>query len=253
MPGVEGRVALVTGASRGIGLVTAQLLLEKGARVMGVARSESDLASSGLPHFVAADLSTVEGCQRAVEETLQTFGGRIDILVCNHGLGSAHERPLHEQSCDVFFDSMKVNLEGPFHLTRLVMPHMVAQTYGRMVYTSSTAALEAEPGAVGYNTSKAALCGLMRSVCLDGGIYNITANAVLPGWVRTEMAETSARAEADQRHTSSDAIWKERAALYSAQRVVTPHEVAHTILFLSSDESSGVSGESIRVSLGCPL
>lgn len=80
----------------------------------------------------------------------------------------------------------------------------------------------------------------------------MTANAVLPGWVKTEMADRSAKAEAKQRGMTKEQVWNERAALYPPKRVVTPEEVAHTILFLASEESSGVSGESIRVSLGCP-
>ena len=93
----------------------------------------------------------------------------------------------------------------------------------------------------------------MRSVCQDGGPYGVTANAVLPGWVRTEMAERSAEAEAKEKGVTKEEIWKERSALYPPKRVVTPEEVAHTILFLASEESSGISGESIRVSLGCPF
>lgn len=251
MPGVMERVVLITGASRGIGLATANLLVSNGARVMAVARTESDLAASGLPHTVIADLSTLEGCRHAFEETMRQLGP-IDVLVCNHGIGSAHERPLHQTEFGTFQNSMRTNLEGPFYLTRLVMPYMVERKYGRCVYTSSTAAIDAEQAAVGYNVSKAGLCGLMRSVCIDGGPYNITANAVLPGWVRTAMAEESALAEATAKGVTAEEVWEERAALYPPKRVVTPEEVAHTILFLASEESSGVSGESIRVSLGCP-
>ena len=90
----------------------------------------------------------------------------------------------------------------------------------------------------------------MRSVALDGGAYGITSNAVLPGWVRTEMAERSAREEAKDRRLTVDQVWEERAALYPPGRVVTPEEVAETIAFLASEESSGVSGEAIRVALG---
>jgi len=90
----------------------------------------------------------------------------------------------------------------------------------------------------------------MRSVAVDGGPYGITSNAVLPGWVRTEMAERSARQEAKDRGINTDQVWKERAALYPPGRVATPQEVAEMIAFLASEESSGVSGEAIRVALG---
>jgi NAD(P)-dependent dehydrogenase (short-subunit alcohol dehydrogenase family) len=90
----------------------------------------------------------------------------------------------------------------------------------------------------------------MRSVAQDGGQHGITSNAVLPGWVRTEMAENSAKAEAKERGITVEEVWVERAKLYPPGRVVTPLEVAEVIAFLASEESSGVSGEAITVALG---
>jgi 3-hydroxybutyrate dehydrogenase len=250
MAGVSGRVALVTGAGRGIGLATAHLLAARGARVMGVARSSAELQASGLD-YVVADLGTRSGCEAAVAATVERLGP-VEILVCNHGLGSAHERVIWEQPPEVWEQTMRINLEGPYHLSRLVMPAMVQAGYGRMVYVSSTAGLIAEHAGSAYNTSKSGLLGLMRSVAADGGAHGITANAVLPGWVRTEMAERSARAEAARRGISADQVWQERDALYRPGRVATPQEVAEMIAFLAAEESSGVSGESIRVALGSP-
>jgi NAD(P)-dependent dehydrogenase (short-subunit alcohol dehydrogenase family) len=127
---------------------------------------------------------------------------------------------------------------------------MIEQNYGRLVFTSSTAGQIAEYAGSAYNSSKHGLLGLMRSVARDAGPHGVTANAVLPGWVRTQMAETSARAEAKQRKVTPEAVWAERAALYPQGRVVTPEEVAAVIAFLASEESSGVSGEAITVALG---
>jgi NAD(P)-dependent dehydrogenase (short-subunit alcohol dehydrogenase family) len=90
----------------------------------------------------------------------------------------------------------------------------------------------------------------MRSVAQDAGPHGVTSNAVLPGWVRTEMAEISAEAEAKQRGITTDKVWAQRAAIYPAGRVVTPEEVAEVIAFLASEESSGVNGEAITVALG---
>ena len=248
MAGVEKRVALVTGAGRGIGRATAELLAARGARVLAVSRSESELAALGLAYTVA-DLGTPEGCERAVAETEDRLGP-VDILVCNHGLGSAHERVIWEQQPEAWNESMRINLDGPFHLSRLVTRGMVERGYGRLVYTSSTAAKAAEFAGSAYNSSKAGLLGLMRSVAQDAGPHNVTSNAVLPGWVRTEMAERSARAEAQQRGVTVQEIWAERDALYPPGRVVTPQEVAEVIAFLVSEESSGVNGEAITVALG---
>ncbi len=248
MPGVENRVALVTGAGRGIGRAVAELLGSRGAKVMAVARTASELESTGFP-YVSADLGTRAGCEQAIAHT-ESCLGPVDILVCNHGLGSAHERVLWEQSDETWRKTMQINLDGPFYLTRRVMGSMVERGYGRLVYVSSTAGIVAEHAGSAYNSSKTGLLGLMRSAAMDGAAHGITANAVLPGWVRTEMAERSARAEAERRDISTEQVWREREALYLQGRVATPAEVAGMIAFLASEESSGVNGESIKVALG---
>jgi len=251
MAGVEGRVALVTGGGRGIGRVTAELLASRGAHVMCVARSKHELEKTGFEYSLA-DLGTSEGCAHAVADAEKRLGP-VEILVCNHGMGSAHERVVWEQDPDVWSETMRVNLDGPFHLSRLVLKGMAERQYGRIVFTSSTAGLVAEHAGSAYNSSKHGLLGLMRSVALDGGSHGITSNAVLPGWVRTEMAERSARQEAEDRDISTDQVWQERAALYPPGRVATAQEVAEMIAFLASEESSGVSGEAIRVALACQI
>ncbi len=248
MPGVEGRVALVTGAGRGIGRTTAELLASRGAQVFCVARSKQQLIDVGLPYTVA-DLGTPQGCALAVQNAEKRLG-QIEILVCNHGVGSAHERVTWEQEAEVWAETMRINLDGPFHLSRLVLKGMTERGYGRVIYTSSTAGIVAEHAGSAYNSSKHGLIGLMRSVAQDGGEFGVTSNAVLPGWVRTEMAERSASQEAGDRGITTDQVWKERAALYPAGRVATAREVAEVIAFLASEESSGVSGEAIRVALG---
>jgi len=248
MAGVEGRVALVTGAGRGIGRVVAEILTARGARVMAVARSADELAALGLEYAVA-DLGAYEGCARAVAETENRLGP-VEIFVCNHGIGSALERVIWEQDPELWSETMRINLDGPFHLSRLITAGMVERGYGRVVYTSSTAGQFAEYAGSAYNSSKHGLLGLMRSVAQDAGPHGVTSNAVLPGWVRTEMADRSAEAEAEKRRITADEVWAERAAIYPPGRVVTPGEVAEVIAFLASEESSGVNGEAITVALG---
>lgn len=248
MAGVEGRVALITGGGRGIGRAAAETLASRGAKVMCVARTERELVEVGLEYSVA-DLGTPDGCAQAVADTEQRLGP-IEILVCNHGIGSAHEQVVWEQSPEVWSETMRVNLDGPFYLSRLVLRGMIERRYGRIVYTSSTAGLVAEHAGSAYTSSKHGLLGLMRSVAQDAGAYGVTSNAVLPGWVRTEMAERSALQEAKDRGITPTQVWQERDALYSAGRVATAQEVAEMISFLVSEEASGVSGEAIRVALG---
>ncbi|MCP4691146.1 MAG: SDR family oxidoreductase [Desulfobacterales bacterium] len=248
MPGVEGRVALVTGAGRGIGRAAAELLASRGARIMAVARSENELRTLGMD-YVAADLGSSDGRALAVRETRERLGP-VEILLCNHGVGSAHERVIWEQDPELWRETMRINLDGPYFLSREVVKDMIEQDYGRLVFTSSTAGQVAEYAGSAYNSSKHGLLGLMRSVALDAGPHGVTSNAVLPGWVRTAMAETSAEVEAARRGVTPDEVWAERAALYPAGRVVTPEEVAEVIAFLASEESSGVNGEAITVALG---
>lgn len=248
MPGVEGHVALVTGAGRGIGRETAELLATRGALVMAVSRSKNELKTLGLD-YVVADLGHPEGCALAVKETHDRLGP-VSILVCNHGIGSAHERLVWEQDPAVWQETMRINLDGPFYLSQLALKDMIKIGYGRMVFTSSTAGQVAEYKGSAYTSSKHGLVGLMRSVAQDAGRHGVTSNAVLPGWVRTEMAEKSAKTEAKQRGITTDEVWEERAALSPAGRVVTPGEVAEVIAFLSSEEASGLNGEAITIALG---
>ncbi len=245
---MKGRVALVTGGGRGIGREVASLLATAGARVMIVARSESELSAVGLD-YVAADLGTAEGCAQAVCETERRLGP-IDLLVVNHGIGSAHERLIWEQDPAVWRETMRINLDGPFELARLTVGGMTRRGYGRLVFTSSTAGEKAERSGSAYSASKHGVIGLARAVAQDAGPFGVTSNAVLPGWVRTEMAERSAKAEAERRAVSVDQVWRERAALYPQNRVLEPREVAEVIAFLCSDAAGGINGEAITVALG---
>lgn len=245
---MNAKVALVTGAGRGIGREAALLLSAAGARVMAASRSASELAATGLD-YIAADLGTREGCARAVFETEQRLGP-IDVLVVNHGIGSAHERLIWEQDPEVWRETMRINLDGPFELARLTTAGMCKRGYGRLVFTSSTAGEKAERSGSAYTASKHGVIGLARAIAQDAGPFGVTSNAVLPGWVRTEMAERSAKTEAERRRITVEEVWSERAAIYPQKRVLEPVEVARVIAFLCTDAAGAVNGEAITVALG---
>jgi NAD(P)-dependent dehydrogenase (short-subunit alcohol dehydrogenase family) len=251
---VRGRVAIVTGAGRGIGRATALALAERGARVFGVARSEdelADLARAAPVEVYAESVATQAGCERIVEEARRRLGP-VEILVNNAGIGSGHERAIWEQDPAVWRETMAVNLDGPFFLTRLVAADMKELGFGRIVMVSSTSGEIGAPRMPAYTASKHGLMGLMRAVAHDLAPFGATCNAVLPGWVRTEMAERSAALTAERRGVTVEEIWVERAAAYPVNRVVTPEEVAAAIVFLASDEASGINAEGITVALGGP-
>jgi len=245
---MSGRVALVTGGGRGIGREAALLLAAAGARVMVVSRTTTELADVGLD-FVAADLGTMEGCAAAVLETERRLGP-VELLVVNHGIGSAHERLIWEQDPAVWRETLRVNLDGPFELARLTVGGMCKRGFGRVVFTSSTAGEKAERAGSAYTASKHGVIGLARAIAQDAGAFGVTSNAVLPGWVRTAMAERSAKADAERRAVSVEQVWRERAAIYPQNRVLEPREVAQVIAFLCSDAAGGINGEAITVALG---
>ncbi|HEU0195484.1 MAG TPA: SDR family oxidoreductase [Gaiellales bacterium] len=249
---MQGRVALVTGASSGIGRVTAALLAERGARVMAVARRGerlAELAAESGVHTHAVALDTADGCLEALTAARQQLGP-VHILVCNAGLGSAHEPVIWEQTEEIWQRTMRINLDAPFHLLRLAAPDMIEAGYGRVVMIGSTASLAGSEREAAYTASKHGLLGLTRSAALDLAPHGITCNAVLPGWVATEMSDRSAAVTAERRGISLQQVWQERNESYTAGRIPTAEEVARTVAWLASEDASGVSGEAVRVALG---
>ena len=250
--GLEGKVALVTGGGRGIGRAIAGALAADGAAVSVVARSEPEVRAAADEiggTYVAVSLATEAGCLHAVSETRRALGP-ISILVNNAGVGSYHERPIWNQKTETWRESMALNLDAPFWLTRLAAADMVAQRWGRIVMVSSTAGEVGAPAMSAYCASKHGMIGLMRSVAADTIEHGVTCNAVLPGWVRTTMGDADAEAEGRARGMTADDVWAERAQSYAAKRVLDPVEIAGVVRFLASDEASGVNGEALTVALG---
>ena len=248
---VEGRVALVTGASRGIGRATALALARAGARVVAVARSEELLDELGREEGIeplAGDLDGSDGCRLVADEARRV--GPVTILVNNAGRGGWHDRPIWEQDHAGWRASMAINLDAPFELTRLLVGDMIDAGWGRIVMISSTAGQVGAPAMAPYCASKHGVIGLMRSVAQDVAAHGITCNAILPGWVRTEMAERDADQVASLRGVSAEEVWKERAAENPAGRVLEPDEIAAVVAFLASDAGGAINGEAITASLG---
>jgi NAD(P)-dependent dehydrogenase (short-subunit alcohol dehydrogenase family) len=227
-------------------------LAERGLHVVGVSRTEEELHTLSREcgaDYIVASVATQGECERIVSETRKRFGP-IDILVNNAGIDPM-QGSVWNMDPAVWFTVFDVNIHAPFHLTRLAAAHMVKDKWGRIVNVASTAAqnfgINSEASA--YAASKHALLGLTRVVALEVAPYNVTCNAVLPGWVRTPMAEESAARDAERDGVTIEEVWARYTSLYSAGRTVTPEEVAKVIAFLVSDDASGVNGEGIVVAL----
>lgn len=234
-------VFLVTGASTGIGLAAARALRAAGETVVGISRS-------GREGTEVADLSTEAGVLEAV--AIARRQGPIRGLVLNAATGSARDGSVADLTAADWRETMAINLDSPFFTMHEAWSDLIADGAGRIVMVSSTAATVGAPGMTAYSASKAALLGMMRVVAQDGAPHGLTCNAVLPGWVRSEMSERSAFATAEQTNRSVAEVWAERNENYAAGRVVEPEEVGDVIAFLCSRAASGVSGEEIRVALG---
>lgn len=249
---MAGRVALVTGASSGIGRAVVVELRRRGLAVMAVARREDrlrQLAEETGAAYHAGSLDTPRGCADAVEATRRDLGP-VEVLVNNAAIGSAADASVLDLDWTRWRSIMSLDLDAPFELTRLCAPDMVARGWGRVVMVSSTSAHAGEPDSAAYCAAKAGLLGLARSVSVDLAPSGVTSNCVLPGWVRTEMADASAAREAAATGRSVEQVWSQRAASYPSGRVVSPGEVASVIAFLASEEASGISGEAVTVAGG---
>ncbi len=247
---LEGRVAFVTGAGRGIGAATALRMAEEGARVAladldtegcaQVAAELSKVGSEGLVlHCNVADSAMV---QDAVDKAASHFG-RLDILVNNAGV--LRDNLLFKMSEDDWDTVMNVHLKGAFLCSRAAQKYMVEQKYGRIISLSSTSAL-GNRGQSNYSTAKAGLQGLTRTLAIELGPFGITANAVAPGFIDTEMTRSTARRQG----LDPDAVIEQASKTIPVRRVGQPRDIANVIAFLASEDAGFLSGQVIYVAGG---
>jgi NAD(P)-dependent dehydrogenase (short-subunit alcohol dehydrogenase family) len=242
-PNFTGRVAIVTGAARGLGRAAAERLHELGAsvavNVRDAARAESVAQAVG-PRAVAiaGDLADDGMADDVVRRTLEQFG-RVDVLVNNAAIARATR--FGDLEADEWRATLEVNLTVPFLLTKAVLPAMKAQHYGRIVNVSSSAGRTVSTlGGAHYTASKAGLLGLTRASAKELGRFGITVNAVCPGMIDTELTHENASPE----------LLERLAAGFPVPRLGTAREVADLICFAASEDAGYITGASFDITGG---
>ena len=247
----EGRVALITGGARGIGAATAARLAEDGA-LIAIGDLDGDGAEETATRIAAehgvraigfkANVAAASEVERMVEEIVLRLGS-LDILVNNAGI--TRDNLIHKMTEEDWDMVAAVHLKGAFLCARAAQREMVKRGWGRIVNLSSTSAL-GNRGQTNYSTAKAGLQGMAKTLAIELGRYGITANAVAPGFIDTEMT----RAVAIRLGRDPEEYREERAREIPVRRAGVPRDIANVIAFLCSEEASFVSGQVIYVAGG---
>ena len=249
---LSGHHAVVTGAGSGIGRATAERLAEAGCQVTLIGRHVGRLNETAdrigdLAFAAPADVTDPDALAAAIEVGRDRFGP-IDILVNN--AGAATSAPFLKTDADAFRAMLALNLEAPAEAARLVLPGMLTRRRGRIVNVASTAGLKGYPYVSAYVAAKHGLVGLTRALALEVAAKGVTVNAVCPGFTETELVAKSIVAITATTGRSEEEARAALAASNPQGRLITPDEVAQTIVWLCGDGASGINGAAVPVAGG---
>lgn len=247
---LDGQVAIVTGAARGIGAATAKRLAADGAKVavfdikeeLTKDTVEAIRQAGGEAIGVGCDVTKADDVERAVESVVQQWG-RLDILVNNAGV--IRDNLLFKMTEEDWDMVMSVHLKGAFLCSRAAQKYMVQQKSGKIINLSSTSAL-GNRGQANYSAAKAGMQGFTRTLAIELGPFGIRVNAVAPGFIETDMT----RATAERVGVDYEAFKQAASQQIALRRTGKPEDVANVIAFFASDDSSYVSGQVIYID-GC--
>ena len=241
---LKNKVAIVTGASRGIGRSVAQEISKSGAHVVCVSRSEDDLLKISKKlndegfsssSFVC-DVSNSNDFKKLIDDTVSKFN-QVDILVNNAGI--TKDNLIMRMSESDWNTVIDVNLKGVFNGIKAVSRQMMKQKYGRIINISSIVGLIGNPGQANYAASKAGVIGLGKAVSKELASRNITVNTIAPGYIETEMVE-------DIQETVKDDMFKQ----IPLGRIGKPSDIATAVLYLASDEAGYITGQTLTIDGG---
>jgi len=254
---LENRVALVTGAAKGMGHDICLTLAREGADLALAAREIPPLEAlraeveqlGRRALIVPCDVTDEAAVEKMVARSVETFG-RIDILVNAAGVTGPIETPVQEIRVEDFRFVLEANIVGTFLPTKHVLPGMIARKYGKVVNISGTSGLRGYKYRAAYSSSKWALRGFTRTVALEVGRHNINVNALHPGIVAGDRMDKLCREKARKRGWTAEQVYQEYVDEMALHRVTASQDIADAVLFLVSDESKNMTGQSVTVDGG---
>jgi 3-oxoacyl-[acyl-carrier protein] reductase len=254
---LQDRIAIVTGAAKGMGRDICLTLAREGAHLVLAARDvpplealAGEIGTLGRQALVApTDVTAEPDVARMVARARETFG-RIDILVNAAGVTGPIETPVWEIRAEDFDFVLAANVRGTFLPTKHVLPLMIAQRYGKVVNISGTSGLRGYKYRAAYSASKWALRGFTRTVALEAGPHNVNVNALHPGIVAGDRMDTLCREKARKRGWTPEQVHQEYVNEMALRRVTTSDDIARAVLFLVSEDSRNMTGQSVTVDGG---
>lgn len=243
MKKLEGQVVIITGGARGIGEGICKVFCNEGATVAlwdvleeGHKTADRIAKNGGKIFYQNVDVSSQESVDKAVAKVISEYG-KIDVLINNAGI--IRDRSILKMSREEWDQVIRVNVDSLYITAKAVVPHMKTANYGRIISASSVNAFQGAFGQTNYSASKAAIVGFTHSLCREVGKYNITVNAIAPGFIKTEMTDSMPQ----------DVI-QAGISMIPVGRIGTPEDMGHAYLFLASKEAGFISGHTLHANGG---